>query len=75
MKKPDDFTMKLDEGDINFRATLALLMSLKKVTVAKLAREAGLNYGTVFHFLKGTSSMGSSNLCKLFNILNKMEGS
>lgn len=73
MKKSPEFTMELNEGNIDFRATIALLMLQRKVTVAKLARDADLNYGTVYYFLKGETEMRSSNLCKLLNILNNME--
>lgn len=70
MKKSDGFTIELNEGDIDFRATIKMQMRQKKISIAKLARVADLNYGTVYYFLKGESQMKSSNLCKLFNILN-----
>jgi len=71
MKKLPKFIIELNEGDIDFRATILLQMKQKKISIAKLARDADLNYGTVFYFLKGTSEMKLSNLCKLFNILIK----
>jgi len=58
--------------DMDFRAKLKKLMKQKKVSIAKLARDADLNYGTVYYFLKGKSQMKSSNLQKLFDILNKI---
>jgi len=57
---------------MDFRAKLKKLMKQKKVSIAKLARDADLNYGTVYYFLKGKSQMKSSNLQKLFDILNKI---
>ena len=57
---------------MDFRAEIKKLMRQKKVSIAKLARDADLNYGTVFYFLKGKSQMKTSNLEKLFNILNKI---
>lgn len=54
---------------MDFKGEIEKLMKQKKVTIAKLAREADLNYGTVFYFLKGKSQMRTSNLEKLFNIL------
>ena len=72
MKKSSEFTMELNIGDIDFRATIKILMKQQNVSIAKLARDADLNYGTVFYFLNGTSQMRSLNLCKLFNLLNKI---
>ena len=69
MKKSPEFTIELNDGDIDFLATIKLQMQMKKVTIAQLARDADLSYGTVFYFLKGTSQMRTSNLCKLLNIL------
>lgn len=73
MKKSPEFTMELNEGDIDFRTTFLMQMKAKKVTIAKLARAADLNYQTVFNFLKGKTQMRSGNLCKIFNTLNKMK--
>ena len=72
MRKSPKFTMKLNEGDIDFRATIKMLMKQKNVSIAKLARDADLNYGTVFYFLRGVSQMRTANLEKLFGILNKI---
>jgi len=71
MKKSFDFAIT-DEGDIDFRATLKMMMRQKDISIAKLARDADLNYGTVFYFLNGKKDMRSLNLCKLFNLLNKI---
>ena len=57
---------------MNFRAQVKKEMKDKKVSIAKLARDADLNYGTVFYFLKGTSQMRTSNLEKLFDVLTKV---
>ena len=72
MRKSPEFTMELNEGDIDFEATIKVLMQQRNISIAKLARLADLNYGTVFYFLNGKSQMRSSNLCKLLNILNKI---
>ena len=56
---------------MDFRAEIKKLMKQKKVSIAKLARDADLNYGTVFYFLKGESQLRTSNLEKLFNILKE----
>ena len=71
-KKSTEFTMELNVGDVDFRETILMQMRIKKVSIYKLARDANLNYGTVHRFLNGKSQMGSSNLCKLFNIINKI---
>lgn len=57
---------------MDFKRNIKRLMKQKKITMAKLAREADLNYGTVYYFLKGESQMKTSNLEKLFGILNKI---
>jgi len=49
-----------------------MMMRQKDISIAKLARDADLNYGTVFYFLNGKKDMRSLNLCKLFNLLNKI---
>ena len=56
----------------DFREKLKELMREKEMSIAKIARQADLNYGTVFYFLKGKSEMTSINLAKLFDVLNKI---
>lgn len=58
---------------MDFKGKIKKLMKQKKITIAKLAREADLNYGTVFYFLKGESQMRTSNLEKLFKVLNSIK--
>ena len=58
---------------INFREKIQELMKQKKVSMAKLARNADLSFGTVFYFLKGKSDIKTSNLEKLFEVLNSIE--
>lgn len=62
----------IERNKMDFRAEIKKLMREKKVSIAKLARDADLNYGTVYYFLEGKSQMRSSNLQKLFDILNKI---
>jgi len=62
----------METKKINFRETIKKLMIQKKISIAKLARDADLNYGTVFFFVRGKSEMTSANLEKLFDILNKI---
>lgn len=62
----------IERNKMDFRAEIKKLMKQKKVSISKLARDADLNYGTVYYFLKGTSQMRTSNLEKLFDILNKI---
>ena len=56
---------------MDFRSKIKKLMKQKKISIAKLARHADLNYGTVYYFLKG-KDIKASNLEKLFDILNKI---
>ena len=57
----------------DFREKLKELMREKKTSIAQLARNADLNYGTVFYFLTGKSQITASNLAKLFDVLNNIE--
>ena len=57
----------------DFREKIKELMREKEMSIAKLARNADLNYGTVFYFLSGKSQITSTNLAKLFNILNNIK--
>ena len=56
---------------MDFRKNIKKLMKQKKISIAKLARHADLNYGTVYYFLKG-KDIKASNLEKLFAVLNKI---
>ena len=60
-----------EETEMDFRKNIKELMKEKNITVAKLARAADLNYGTVYYFLKGESEMTSANLVKLFSVLGE----
>jgi len=62
----------METKKINFRETIKNLMIQKKISIAKLARDTDLNYGTIFYFLQGKSEMTSANLEKLFDRLNKI---
>lgn len=57
---------------MNFRKTIKQLMKEKNMSIAKLARAADLNYGTVYNFLAGRSQMMSSNLEKILNTLRSL---
>ena len=61
----------------DFREKLKELMREKEISIAKIARQADLNYGTVYYFLNPKpngkeSEMTSANLAKLFDVLNKI---
>jgi len=58
---------------VNFRIKLQELMTQKKISIAKLARAADLNYGTVFYFLRGKSEITATNLATLFDVLNNVK--
>ena len=55
----------------NFRQQIRALLKNKKVSIAKLARDADLNQATVYNYLAGRSEMTAANLEKLFNMLQK----
>jgi len=57
---------------MDYKAEIKKLMKKKKVSIAKLARDADLNYGTVYYFLTGDSNITTGNLDKLFAVLNKI---
>jgi len=57
---------------MDYKAEIKKLMKKKKVSIAKLARAADLNYGTVYYFLIGDSNITTGNLDKLFAVLNKI---
>jgi len=54
----------------DFRKDLKKLIAAKKISIAQLARDADLSYGTVYCYLKGYTAITSGNLAKLFDILN-----
>jgi predicted transcriptional regulator len=62
----------IERDKMDFRAEIKKLMQQKKISIAKLARDADLNYCTVYYFLKGKSQMRTANLEKLFDILIKI---
>ena len=62
--------MKKIEKD--FRQAVKNAIERKKVSMAKVAREAGLNHQTLYNYLQGKSDMGTDNLTKVMNVLERM---
>ncbi len=57
--------------ETNFRKQISDLLNKKGVSIARLSRLADLSPGTVYNFLKGESEVGSANLTKMLNVLNR----
>ncbi len=57
--------------ETNFRKQISDLLIKKGMSIARLSRLADLSPGTVYNFLKGKSEVGSANLTKMLNVLNK----
>ncbi len=57
--------------ETNFRKQISDLLNKKGISIARLSRLADLSPGTVYNFLKGGSEVGSANLTKMLNVLNK----
>ncbi len=57
--------------ETNFRKQISDLLNKKGMSIARLSRLADLSPGTVYNFLDGKSEVGSANLTKMLNVLNK----
>lgn len=53
----------------DFRREIKNLIDEKGISIAKLARKADLNQGTVYNYLNGVSELTAANLAKLYDIL------
>ena len=56
----------------NFKQTISQLLIQKGISIAKLSRMVDLNQGTLYNFLNGDSNLGSTNLEKILDTLNKL---
>ena len=54
---------------MNLRIEVSKLFVRSGMSLSRLAREAGLNYGTVFYFFKKNANMTIDNVQKLVDVL------
>ena len=56
----------------DFKGQIRTLLRSKKLSIAKLAREAGMNQATLYNYLAGRSEMTAANLEKVFDVLQSV---
>ena len=57
--------------ELNFRETIAKLLKKTGLSMAKVAREAGINHQTMYHYMSGKTDIKSENLSKILNVLKQ----
>ena len=55
----------------DFREEIKKIIRRKGMSIAKLARRADLNQGTVYNYVNGVSDMMGENIQKLLDVLNR----